>query len=68
MRSHEVDGIRNWRAAGRADIILRYEDQALAVVELKRQGLALTDDDSRQLACATPRSGWVPWMPANGMT
>lgn len=45
---HEVDGTRNWTAAGRADIILRYGGQPLAVVELKRQGLLLTEEDRRQ--------------------
>src|SRR5579863_9526566 len=46
--SHEVDGTRDWQAAGRADIILFYENRPLAVVEIKRQGLELTDDDRRQ--------------------
>ncbi|MDW9722543.1 type I restriction endonuclease [Sinorhizobium meliloti] len=46
--SFEVDGLRNWRAVGRADIILLHQDRPLAVVELKRAGLDLTDDDRRQ--------------------
>jgi hypothetical protein len=44
--SHEVDGTRDWHAAGRADIILLHQDQPLA--ELKRQGLELTDGDRQQ--------------------
>lgn len=44
----EVDGVRNWRAGGRADIILLHKHRPLAVVELKRASLQLTDDDRRQ--------------------
>lgn len=44
----EVDGRRTWSAGGRADIILLHQNRPLAVVELKRAGLQLTDDDRRQ--------------------
>lgn len=44
----KVDGLRDWKAVGRADIILFHQNRPLAVVELKRAGLALTDDDRRQ--------------------
>jgi hypothetical protein len=46
--THEVDGVRGWQAAGRADIILLHRDRPLAVVELKRADLQLTDADRRQ--------------------
>lgn len=44
----EVDGLRDWKVVGRADIILFHQDRPIAVVELKRTGLDLTDDDRRQ--------------------
>ncbi len=44
----DVDGGGAWSAAGRADIILYHNERPLAVVELKRSDLALTDADRRQ--------------------
>src|SRR6478672_2700349 len=41
----EVDGVRFWRAQGRADIVLFINDRALAVVEVKRGDKQLTDAD-----------------------
>ncbi|WGO90921.1 type I restriction enzyme HsdR N-terminal domain-containing protein [Pseudomonas viciae] len=44
----ELDGGRSWVKEGRADIVLFYKDRPLAVVELKRNGLSLTDADRLQ--------------------
>jgi Type I restriction enzyme R protein N terminus (HSDR_N) len=44
----ELDGAWLWEAQGRADIILYHEGRALAVVELKREDLTLTDADRAQ--------------------
>lgn len=44
----ELDGGRAWVKEGRADIVLFHEDHPLAVMELKRQGLTLTDADRSQ--------------------
>lgn len=44
----EVDGAAISAAQARADILVFHNDQPLAVLELKRQGLALTPDDSEQ--------------------
>jgi hypothetical protein len=47
-KKQELDGAWAWRARGRADIILFHQGRALAVVELKREDLALTDEDRDQ--------------------
>ena len=44
----QVDGNAGEVAFGRLDILLVYQDRPLAVLELKRPGLALSDDDRRQ--------------------
>lgn len=44
----EIDGKKQYAAIGIADIILRHEDGALAVLELKRNGIKLTTDDEEQ--------------------
>jgi hypothetical protein len=44
----QVDGSAGKVAFGRLDILLVYQDRPLAVLELKRPGLALSDDDRRQ--------------------
>ncbi len=44
----KTNGNRNYQAVGRCDILLSYKDQPLAILELKRQGLSLTDDDRKQ--------------------
>jgi hypothetical protein len=43
-----VDGKGKEVAQSRADIILYFRERPLAVLELKRSGLALSDDDSKQ--------------------
>lgn len=43
-----VDGKKAHRAEGRADIIIEARGVPLAVMELKRRGIALTPDDARQ--------------------
>lgn len=45
---YEVDGLRSWEFEGKADIILFYEEQPLAVVEVKREDKKLTEKDRRQ--------------------
>jgi hypothetical protein len=44
----EVDGVAGEVAFGRLDILLVYQDRPMAVLELKRPGAALRDDDRRQ--------------------
>ncbi|RMU19814.1 hypothetical protein ALP33_02489 [Pseudomonas amygdali pv. lachrymans] len=44
----ELDGGQAWMKEGRADIVLFHEDRPLAVLELKRQGLPLTEADRLQ--------------------
>ena len=46
--SFEVDGTTVSKAAGRSDILIYHRDTPLAVLELKRSGLKLTDKDSTQ--------------------
>lgn len=43
-----LDGGQAWMKEGRADIVLFHEDRPLAVLELKRQGLPLTEADRLQ--------------------
>lgn len=43
----EVDGARDYRKHGRADVLI-VADRPLAIFELKREGLPLTDNDARQ--------------------
>lgn len=61
--THEVDGIALWEKSGRADIIINYDGRPLAVVELKREDLELTDADYEQAQSyanlLTPRSPLV---------
>lgn len=45
---HNVDTAALWEKSGRADIIIFYQDRALAVLELKREDLELTQDDYEQ--------------------
>lgn len=58
-KSITVDGIAGWEKSGRADIIVYLGDRALAVVELKRKDLKLSEKDRKQLltyaAQHTPR-------------
>jgi hypothetical protein len=44
----EIDGGRDSRAEARADILLYYGEQPLAVLELKRKGVTLTTADESQ--------------------
>ncbi|HBO1155192.1 hypothetical protein [Pseudomonas aeruginosa] len=46
--SIDLDGGQSWGKEGRADIVLFYKECPLAVVELKRNGLPLTDEDRLQ--------------------
>jgi hypothetical protein len=43
-----VDGKSKYSVRARADIILSFENKPLAVLELKRSGLVLSDEDSNQ--------------------
>lgn len=43
-----VDGKSKEAAQARADVILFFQERPLAVLELKRKGLALSDEDSKQ--------------------
>jgi hypothetical protein len=45
---YEVDGMRFWRAEGRADIIISKGERPLAVVEVKRGNKTLQDVDRKQ--------------------
>src|SRR5437016_6139229 len=45
---YEVDGMRSWVAAGRADILLLSRGRPLAILEVKRGDQRLTDEDRRQ--------------------
>lgn len=44
----EIDGVRDLQAEGRTDILVRWNETPLAVLELKRKGLALTAADVEQ--------------------
>lgn len=44
----EVNGVAKEKAEGRADVLVLHNDKALAVFELKRPGLPLTEADSEQ--------------------
>lgn len=44
----EVDGVRDLQAEGRTDILVRWNETPIAVLELKRKGLALTAADVEQ--------------------
>ena len=56
---YDVDGLRHWESAGRADVIISKDGRPLAVVEVKREDIRLTDDDRKQglsyAAAQTPR-------------
>ena len=45
---HEFDSAAQWEKSGRADVILFHDGRPLAVVELKREDLALTHADYEQ--------------------
>lgn len=47
-KSIEIDGTQQYTTTGIADIILRHEGNGLAVLELKRAGIALTSADEEQ--------------------
>lgn len=44
----QIDGLRDWQAEGRTDILVRWDETPLAVLELKRKGLPLTTADVDQ--------------------
>lgn len=46
--THEFDSAAQWEKSGRADVIIFHSGRPLAVVELKREGLALTHADYEQ--------------------
>lgn len=46
--SYEFDSAAQWEKTGRADVIIFHGERALAVVELKREDLALTHADYQQ--------------------
>ncbi len=46
--THEFDSAALWEKSGRADVIVSYGGRPLAVVELKREDLALTHADYEQ--------------------
>lgn len=43
-----ADGRQNYKARGRADILLTWKDKPLAILELKRPGLSLKPEDDAQ--------------------
>jgi hypothetical protein len=47
-KTHEFDSAALWEKAGRADILIFQGERPLAVVEIKREDLALTHDDYEQ--------------------
>ncbi|MBM2765051.1 type I restriction enzyme HsdR N-terminal domain-containing protein [Burkholderia anthina] len=46
--THEFDSAAQWEKSGRADVIIFHDGRPLAVVELKREDLALTHADYEQ--------------------
>ena len=46
--THSFDSAAQWEKTGRADILVFYQERALAVVEIKREDLALTHADYEQ--------------------
>jgi len=46
--THEFDSAAQWEKSGRADVIIFHDGRPLAVVELKREDLALTHVDYEQ--------------------
>lgn len=46
--THEFDSAAEWEKSGRADIMIFHDGRPLAVVELKREDLMLTDADYEQ--------------------
>ncbi|HBO2483045.1 TPA: type I restriction enzyme HsdR N-terminal domain-containing protein [Pseudomonas aeruginosa] len=46
--THEFDSAAQWEKSGRADVIIFHDERPLAVVELKREDLALTHGDYEQ--------------------
>jgi hypothetical protein len=46
--THRFDSAALWEKWGRADILIFYEGRALAVLEVKREGLSLTHEDYEQ--------------------
>ncbi len=47
-QTHEFDSAAQWEKSGRADIIIFYEGRPLALLEVKREDLALTHADYEQ--------------------
>src|SRR5262245_30496382 len=47
-QKHEFDSAAQWEQSGRADILIFYDGRPLAVLEIKREGLALTPVDYEQ--------------------
>jgi len=45
---HEFDSTSHWEKSGRADILIFYDQRPLAVLEIKREDLALTQSDYEQ--------------------
>jgi type I site-specific restriction endonuclease len=50
----EVDGVAKEKAEGRADVLLFHNDKTLAIFELKRPGMSLTEADREQALCRSP--------------
>lgn len=46
--THEFDSAEQWKKSGRADVIIFHDGRPLAVIELKREDLTLTDTDREQ--------------------
>ena len=46
--TEDFDSTAQWEKSGRADILIFHDDKPLAVIELKRQDLALTNADREQ--------------------
>lgn len=47
-RTWDHDSTETWTKSGRADILILYQDRALALIELKRENLPLTRADAEQ--------------------
>lgn len=57
----EIDGQAASKASGRCDVLLIHDERPLAILELKRPGTALDEDDRKQgLSYARVLEPWAP--------
>lgn len=60
-RQHEIDAQKDFRATGRCDVLITNQGRPLAVLELKRPGSRLADEDRKQvLSYARLIEPWPP--------